>query len=364
MKVETEPNLFEEFIAQQEGNNPAPIIPGDGITSEANDFLKTFGEQSPEAPVETPVEVPEVKDPEETPVETPPENPEAPSEEDDDSPEISYKAIVENAAELGILDFEDSDDISDDPDVLYNTIKKTIDNGINEYKDSLNKESKAFLEYLENGGDPRLLIQAESTIFDLESADLSDEETQKEIIKSYLISQEFTQEEIEEQIAAYEDGLLLEKQAILAKKKLEKLAEREKASILEEQQNAAKQQRDNYTNYINSVEKIIKESKEIAGLAISDKEKAEFEKYLLKADKTGKTAYSIELEKDPIKTQIELAYLKFKNYDFKNVATKAKSEATKELKKIFKSNEKTTVGKTATQKQTDDFSAFKSMWNK
>jgi hypothetical protein len=284
-------------------------------------------------------------------------------------PEYSFKPFIDIMAESGILDLEEGTEVGDTAEDLVQAFESTVTNrvieGIDSYKESVPELGRRFLEYLEKGGDPKRFIEAQSGPIDLTTIDISDEGNQKIVLREYLKTQDYTLDEIKETLQDYEDGLLLEKQAKLAVKKLEKIQEQQTAILIKEQENEAQRRETEFNTYVSSVENLVKQSKELAGLELSDKDRKEFTDYLFKRDKLGLTSYQKELQEDPIKTQTELAYLKFKKYDFAKVAKKAENSAAKKFRDTVVSKSETTVkGNTAdTNTKPADLSAFQKMFN-
>jgi len=283
--------------------------------------------------------------------------------------EYSFKPFIETMAEFNILDLEDGEEVEDSAEALVEKFESTIINrvqsGIDSYKESIPELGKQFLDFLEKGGDPKKFINVQASGLDYDNLDISDESTQKLVVKEYLKSQDYSNDEIKETIQDYEDGLLLEKQAKLALRKLEKLEE-SKAQLLVKQQEKEVEAIDNQVReYISGIQTFIKGSTEIAGLAINPKEKQDFEDYLLKQDRNGVTQYQKDIQSDPQKTQVELAFLKYKKYDFSKVAKRAESTAAQKIRNNILSKTETTVkGATAEIAQSSDITAFEKMFSK
>lgn len=284
--------------------------------------------------------------------------------EEDNQVEYSYKEIANHLSDIGLLNpFDNEEEIEDTPDALEYAVSNTIMAKINEYKESIPETGKLFLEYLEKGGDPSKFYQSLESSIDYKNIDLSNEDNQKTIVREYLKTQDFTPEEIEQEINDYEDALMLEKKAKMFTSKLEKINEKKTQELLAEQeaynQEVIKQRQD----YIDNVRGTIQNSNSIAGLEISQAEKSEFEKYLLQADKEGLTKYQRDLNENPIQTQLELAYLKFKKYDFSRISKQVKNQEVKNLRNFIKNSDKTVA--TSVQRPTGgdqgNLSAFKQL---
>lgn len=282
--------------------------------------------------------------------------------EDDNVENVSYKAIADYLAENGILDGLDEYEGEDTPEVLEHAVRNTAVNLVNSYKESIPEVGKQFLDYVEKGGDPSKFFQSLERPIDFETVDMTDEKNQKRIYEEYLKSLDWTPEEISEELQDVEDNLLLERKAKVAKGKLEKIHADRQQRLLQEQEQLVEQQREQYNQYISTIRSTINDSSSIAGLTVSPSDKKEFERYLLETDSEGMTKYSRELNEDPVKTQLELAYLKFKKYDFSKVVKQATTEATKKIRGIIKDSDKRSARspQVSRENKSGDLSAFKS----
>lgn len=285
-------------------------------------------------------------------------------EEVEDNSEVeegfSYKAFLSHLNEEGVVSFEDSDDVEDKVEVVYESISNTIKQGINSYKESIPETGKKFLEYLEKGGDVDKFIETLSRPLDLQTLDLESEADQEKVVREFLKNQDYSADEINETITDYKDSLILDKQAKVASKKLEKTFEKRNENLLREQEELSNQRANQINEYINAVSSTIDNSTSFAGLEVPKAEKDTFKRYLLARDKEGLTAYEKEIQEDPIKTQLELAYLKFKKFDFGAAKKQGETEATKKLNWKLKTNDGTVKGGKSTDrvKNESDFSAF------
>lgn len=273
---------------------------------------------------------------------------------------ISYKAIADYLAEAGVLNDLDGYDGDDSPEVLEVAIKDTVEGLIESYKESIPEEGKLFLDYIEKGGDPSRFFKTLEESRDISKLDLESESVQKEVYREFLESIGFTEDEIKEEINDAEDNLLLEKKAKTAAKKLEKIYADKKKALIAEQEAYAEQVRASQEQYINNIHKTIEESSQLAGLPITPAEKKDFQRYLLQADADGITQYQREIQEDPIKTQLELAYLKFKKYDFSKVTKQVKTQEAKRIRNLIKNSDKVNSrSPQITKSKPGDLSAFK-----
>lgn len=333
-------------------------------TNDSTSFLDDFEIEAPNdiiTEVEDPIEKVQFKPENENPDDkfVPPTE-EVEEQEEEETETFSYKAFLSHLNEQGLVQFEDKEDLEDTPEVVYESIKGTIQEGINSYKESIPDEGKRFLTYLENGGDPKKYIENLQAPLDLAKLDLENESDQELVMREYLKSQDYSTEEINETITDYKDGLLLDKQSKVAAKKLEKSFEKRNENLLKEQEAFAEAQREQYSNYITQINTTIDNSTNLAGLEITKAEKDSFRKYLLARDRDGLTSYEREVQENPVQTQLELAYLKFKKYDFGAAKKAGETEATRKLNWKLKTNDKTVTGGKSSQevKEEANLNAF------
>lgn len=276
--------------------------------------------------------------------------------------EYSYKALATYLAEQGVIDFEDSEDIEDTPELLEEAVLNTAKNMVNEYKESIPAEGREFLEYLEKGGNPSKYFEVLQKPLDFDNLDLEDEDTQKQVLREYLASQDYSSEEIEEELKDYEDALILDKKAKTASKRLEKIYQKRKEALLQEQAAMEAERKKQMDNYIKELKSTINNSSSLGGLPVSASDKKAFESYLLDRGKDGLTQYEKDLQENPTKTQLELAFLKFKKFDFSKIEKRVKTEETKRIKGIIKTKDVTPKGKSKRiDSSKNDLSGFRKL---
>ena len=286
---------------------------------------------------------------------------------DTDKGQYSFKALASYLSEEGLIDFEDSEDLEDNEEVLKQSVKTTIEKEINAYKESIPEKAKQLIEYIEKGGDIDSYLSKLQKPFDVKNIDFDSEADQEKVVREYLKNQEYSQEEIDETISDYKDSLILEKQAKVATKQLEKHYDKVEQSLLAEQEAIQEARKEQYSQYLSNVNTVIDNSDTLAGLPLTNKEKLDFKRYLLSPDKEGLTQYAKEVAENPVQTQLELAYLKYMKYDFSKAMKKGETLATQKIKNIFKANETTIkTGKSVneTSQESDNLSAFRTFLGK
>lgn len=256
----------------------------------------------------------------------------------------SFKALANHLADEGVIDYEDSEDEEDSPEVIAKAVMTTAQNMLDEYKASLSEDGKKFLAYLEKGGDVSKYIDkvSSTSVLDL---DISETENQKKILTEYLKKSDYGDEDIKEILEDYEDGLILEKQAKRAIKHLEKIYEKEKEELVKAQESELASKQEAIQKQIKQLEDTIENSEEIAGIKVTKAERKALHSYMLDRDKEGLTGWQKDLKQGGTKTQLALAFLQMKKFDFKKIAKQATTEVTKQYKDIFDGKNTTVKGR-------------------
>lgn len=357
LEVNSSTDLLNDFLGQNNNDpietsniNDDPNKDTETITTQTDNSLE-FISELPEGFEETETETQDTED-ENQPI----------TQDNQSKDEYSFKALAGFLSEEGIIDFEDSDDLEDKPELLIESVKSTIAKEIQAYKEALSAKGKGIVEYLEKGGDIDNYLAQVQKPFDFAKVDLTSERDQELVVRENLKLQGYDPSEIDESIQDYKDSLILDKQAKLADKQVKKFYEKQEEAILQAQEQEQAQRLEQYQTYVSTLHNTIDTSESIAGLQVDGKDKLAFKQYLLAKDKEGYTAYERDLAENPVKTQLELAYLKFKKYDFTKAAKAGETAATQRIKNIFKQSEtNNTSGKSVEEvTKTGQFDAFRS----
>lgn len=378
--ISNAPELFGDF--QLDADPITPVVVADKEVKEATDKINTIqgiaktSDQAAEElsklileglePKEEEIKEDDKSSTEENKIEGNKPEEDKPTE-DTKEDSYSFKAIVEYLDQEGVLEYDkELQELEDNPELLSFSINKKIETGIERFKESLPEVVAELVEYIELGGDPAKYLSSLYKPIDVSELDLGQENDQELVVREDLKIQGTDPNDIDELIESYKDGLILEKQAKVAAKRVDKFYGNQKQNLIKEQEAIVEENNKKSKEYIESIQNTVNNSKTLAGLEIADKEKKEFSDYLLKVNpKTNMTKYQEDLAKDYVKNSVELAYLKFKNYDFTKAKQSGKTEATLELKKkIFTKNEKAPSGKTDLDSKAVDFSGFNMFKNR
>jgi len=184
-------------------------------------------------------------------------------EEDEDSESnltnsISYKSFID----AGILKpFEDTDEVNTEDDFkelltanLKNEYDKGKDEGLKSIYDNIPEKLKTVLEYAMKGGkDIDTMFNNVRAKESLKELDLENERDQEEIVRQVLMSQDLTEDEIQEEIESYKDLDSLKRIATKFKPRLDKIKEKSVEDAFQKQEELVKKSKEQAAKYTESI---------------------------------------------------------------------------------------------------------------
>lgn len=202
-----------------------------------------------------------------------------------------------------------------------------------------NDEVQKFDEFVRDGGDLRSFYNDTiSGRVDIDNVDLEVAENQRAVVREHLRNQGQKEDRINRTITRYEDAELLSGEADEALELLKEYNERIEQKLLDDQKNYADDYRNQQQKFFSDVEKGIKDTEDIRGYKINEKQKKELLEYIFKPVDEGRTKYQTEYAAS-VGNLIESAFMtKEGDTLFKKVEEKAKSDAYKTLHKKLKVN--------------------------
>lgn len=175
-----------------------------------------------------------------------------------------------------------------------------------------NDEVSELNEYVRNGGDlKKFYSEVYNTGIDIDAADIENVSDQRKIVKENLKNRGYSDKQVERMITRYEDSGVLQEEAEDALEVIKEYRENKKKELLAIQQKNYEESKKRNEAYINNVQKVIKELKDVRGIPVSEKEKKDLYKYIFVPDSDGKTQF----QKDSIgnaKNLIESAFFTMK----------------------------------------------------
>lgn len=204
-----------------------------------------------------------------------------------------------------------------------------------------NEQIKQLDAYVKNGGNFTDFYNNMSHVASYDNLDIEDEANQKAVVRDYLKTSGYTDEQINKKIERYEDADMLYDEATDAHERLKEIKQRE----LEEQQRQQyeyrlaqeKQTRAFYETVTGTVNSLTN----IRGIQIPQQDRKALLDYIFKTNADGKTQYELDYAQDPSKNLIESAYFTMKGNTLLSEATKnGESSATKKLKSMLRHSSK------------------------
>ncbi len=264
-----------------------------------------------------------------------------------------------------VLDVDDEDVVESEKD-LIKLQNKTINNGINKYKESIPEDGRKFLEFVENGGKPADFHKYYYGDSSFEDFNIDSVENQKYVIEEALKLEDYEEQDIKDQIELYEDTDKLASKAATHLKKLQKVEKEQKNLLLESQKTFAKQEEAKRIEDWDNFKKGLFDKETVGGFKLTPKVKDDLWNYMTKIvdKKTGETAYQKESNENPDSRYI-YAYLLKNKWDISSLERMVESKKTSELKSKLssftdtRSKQKGPASKQEQEKDSEDyFSGF------
>lgn len=258
-------------------------------------------------------------------------------QEEEIEEEASLKPFVSHLASKGLIDWEEGEEFDDTEEGLEKLQLKTISNGINKWKSGYDEDTQKYLEFVENGGKPQDFHKIYYNETSFEGMKLEgDEDAQKHVIREGLLASGWdNEEEINDEIALYEDAGKLEAKAESHLKRLQKLEKDNKDLLVEAQKKYAEEQKEIKKQEWDSFKKGLFETEQIAGFKFNPKMKEEVWDYMTKVvnKKEGLTQYQIDSKIKGPEARYIFAYLMKNNWDSTKLEKELKNKVVSDVKK-------------------------------
>jgi hypothetical protein len=269
------------------------------------------------------------------------------TEEDD---EVFFTTLAEELKEKGILqNVEIPKDKKLSQEEFFTLQDEEIEARVNEtftgFFDELDEDGKAFLKFKKDGGRTADFLATYNTGLDLTDFDEKNEDQRAKVLNHYLTTVEGLEgEELKDRLAWIKEG---GKEETYAKKWYKAIEDDSKAAreeLAKAQEKISKKREQDITDFNEALNKVLLKTDDIGGITITKAEQKELGSFMTKPTvKVGKNKYvpalHAELSKtlraatdEDKQTLILLAKLYKNKFDFTDIATKKKTEITKEVK--------------------------------
>jgi len=218
---------------------------------------------------------------------------------------------------------------------------------------------KQHLQYVLEGGDSQNFMNAYDPNLDYNKLSLqeNDVRSQKAILGDYLQTKGHENEFIKEILEDFEDTGKLFSKAEAARKALGKNQQAQREQLLDTQRETRAEEAENLKEFWDDVAITIEESREFAGLQVTEKDKNNFFNYLSRPiNKDGFTQRDVDHQEADMEVKLAIDYLMYKGFDLNTIInTKARTKSVQSLKERISRGEETVKSAKRSSKRTTKF---------
>lgn len=253
---------------------------------------------------------------------------------DDDEADDSNSLIKSLVAQSG-FEFDD-DEFPDTPEGYFALSREIANKHFDSQLENLRQNNPVageFLDHLIAGGDPSAFQEVYSEV-DYSSIELNDDESLlADVVRHRLIVDGYTEDQIENTVERYRNGGMLREEAEISLGRLQKAQEDERYQLAVRREEDNRQKELRVQEYVSSVSTKIKNSNDIKGVPLTEKDKGGFTDFITKVDpRTGRTGYDAAIQEMSEEDVLLVQYLTYKKLDIGTfVKNQARSSRVKSL---------------------------------
>ena len=196
-------------------------------------------------------------------------------------------------------------------------------------------------EYVRNGGKFEDLYNNMSRSVSYEDMNMEDESNQKAVIRDYLKTFGYSDEQIKRKIDRYEDADVLIEEAEDAVSRLKEIKQKELEEQQAQQELIMQQQQEQAIQFAKSLNDSIVNLDNIRGFSVPREDRKKLYDYITKTDENGLTQYQKDFNKNIVSNLIESAYFTMKGDSLLNEAKKTgQTSAANKLRKMLRHQSK------------------------
>jgi hypothetical protein len=273
----------------------------------------------PSSSVEPRLDDPEPEKPEEELESEAPDPPQDPPVEDNEEEDGEEPTLIRSLIEQSGYDFGDAE-FEDTTEGYFQLAERIAEKRFESQLEQLREENPVaaeFFEHISEGGDPAAFQEAYSDV-DYSQIQIpeDDEGVQKEVVRRRLVSDGYSDEQIQTALARYEAAGLLKEEAQDSLTRLQALQYDQRESLREERLTRQQEMIDAENEFVESVTTAVKKATEIKGVPITEKDKDSFINFITKKDpKTGLTGYAHAVHQMSDEDVRLIQYLTYKGLD-------------------------------------------------
>lgn len=216
---------------------------------------------------------------------------------------------------------------------------------------------KQHLQYVLEGGQSQEFMNAYDPNLDYNRLQINEKDirSQKAILGDYLTTKGHDTEFIKEMLEDFEDSGKLYQKSESARQALGKYQQAEREQFLVKQQEVQKQKNEDLREFWGGVADTIEESREFAGLQVTERDKNDFFNYLSQpVTREGYTQRDVDHQEADMEVKLAIDYLMYKGFDLETIInTKARSKSVRSLKdRIVKGEESVKSARRASRRST------------
>lgn len=249
-------------------------------------------------------------------------------------------------------------DINDDTQAFesFDDITEFVLNAIdaNSIPEFANEKVAAIDKYVRDGGKLEEFMGAVHRGVDIDTPDMENENYLKSVVMEDLLNQGMTEARAKRRVERMEDSGILVEEAEDALESIKDYRSLQADKLLKDQEKARADREQANMRYIHSVQEQLKNTDEIMGVKLSEKEKKDVYNYIFQPDKDGNTEFQKALSAS-VENVITVAHL-LKNGGKINkvIEKKATSNAAKKLKTKLSNNKKRGKDQSTSQSTSSD----------
>lgn len=202
--------------------------------------------------------------------------------------------MMEKFAGSGLLEFDEDSEYEPSEEGFKSLIKETVErksqNAVTDFKQSLPEEATQLLEVLEKGGSLED-FQAMQSEVDFSKVDISNERNQGYLIEDWMKLQGFEDLEIRDRLDSLKEAGILQKEAMLAQKKLHENKLNADQQVLEKIESDKKEYEERIERESVEFKESVTNIREIQGFAVSEVKAKKLYEFITKPGRDGQTKF-------------------------------------------------------------------------
>lgn len=207
-------------------------------------------------------------------------------EEKEEAGKNLYSDLAKDFKDLGIfksVEIGDDEEITEDKfiELQKKEIESRVDENINSFLESLDEESKAFMQYKLQGGSTQKFFEVMNSDIRTDSFDYADESKSEEFLTNYYNKySDMESEDIQARIKSLKENEKLSEYAEKYHSKIMKKKAEDEKQMLENQKKANISQKEEIEKYKTDLNEFIQDSKEFKGINIDKSRKKDIYNFI------------------------------------------------------------------------------------